>query len=235
MKKYLLIVIFIGTSVFLFGQDLQMSTPEGVPVGSGDTIICSGADTSDVITGHMYLINISAQSQSVYAKKSYVYIVPGTINAFCWAGSCYTSFVSPNDEVLAPGDTAKDFSTEFMPQGFSGVSIIRYTFFGSHCDSVWFFIKYNVLPTGIGSINATSLVSNPFPNPASDNINYYLNDLQGQMFVGIYDLTGKMVKSVNLNNTGLVQISVSDLKKGVYFAEVRSGSRVIKTNKILVR
>jgi len=235
MKYYLLIVLFVGTSIFSIGQDLQMLTPEGALVSSGDTIICSGSDTSDVIVGHMHITNISTQSQSVYAKKSYVYIVPGTFNAFCWAGSCYTSFVSPNDEILAPGDTTINFSTEFMPQGFFGESVIRYTFFGAHCDSVWFFIKYDIISTGISSFNATSLISNPFPNPASENINFMVSGVNGNINFEIHDITGKTVKTVNAVKTGRVQISLANMNKGIYFIEVKSDNMVIKTHKVIVR
>ena len=234
MRKILLSVLFVAVSVFSFGQIFEMYTPESELVNEGDTVYCSGS-AGDLLAGHVYVKNVSPNSQNVYTRKSYVSLLPGVIDAFCWAGSCYTSMVSPNYEIIDAGATATDFSTEYMPQDIVGISVIRYAFFSGHGDSTWFFIKYTSFPTSVGSNDVNRMISNPFPNPSSDNINYYVSDLQGSMTINIHNLTGQVIKTVVVQSTGLLQIEIKDLKAGVYIAEVKSGLRVIKTSRIIVR
>jgi hypothetical protein len=235
MKKYLLLSVFVAMSAYLHAQVFELYTEDHSPFTVGDTLFLNGNAGDDLLAAHMHIKNVSTQTQEVYARKSYVNVLSGTFNAFCWAGACFTSFVSPIYAEIETNITNEEFSTEYMPQGVVGSSVIRYTFFTQAGDSAWFFVKYTVVPTGISGNQNLVSVSPLFPNPARENVNLVIGNFQGSVNVEIHDLTGKMVKSFNDVKTGMVQIPVGDMKKGLYFVDVTWNGRSVKTQKLMVR
>jgi hypothetical protein len=55
-----------------------------------------------------------------------------------------------------------------------------------------------------------------FPNPAENYINVVTPDLSEDFIVEIHDMTGRLVKSSNIINSGTNVISTSDLNTGIY-------------------
>lgn len=234
MKKIILPLVIIYFSFGLSAQVFEFYDENNQLFPAGDTVFFNGPETS-APTIHMKVKNISASEQIVHCRKSYVYIVPGTDNAFCWAGNCYTTMVASNAATMSPDEIDTTFSAEYMPQGVTGTSIIKYKFYNDIGDTIMFVARYNIFSTGIAGNGNEQIISYPFPVPAENYINYIVSDNISDLVIVLYNITGKSVKTINVYNTGLLQIAVSDLKKGIYIAEVRSGSRVIKTNKILIR
>lgn len=235
MKKILLVSFLIAVALFTRAQVFELYTTDHVLFAQDDTLVLNGTTADDLLAAHMHVKNVSGQTQEVYARKSYVSIVSGTFNAFCWAGACYTSFVSPMYAEIETGITNEEFSTEYMPQGYAGTSIIRYTFFTQAGDSTWFFVKYAIVPTGIAGVQSQLTVSPLFPNPARENANLVIGSQPGTINIEVHDLTGKQVKSIPDVKPGLVHIPVSDLKKGMYFVDVTLNGRSVKTQKLLIR
>jgi len=57
-----------------------------------------------------------------------------------------------------------------------------------------------------------------FPNPAIGNTNVTINGLNEQTEVQLLDVSGRLVKSVTLNNTNTTQLN--NLEKGSYFVRI---------------
>jgi hypothetical protein len=70
-----------------------------------------------------------------------------------------------------------------------------------------------------------------YPNPARDN--FSLNSNETGM-LKIFDLTGKVVKTVHVNQ-GLNNVNVSDLNKGVYIMNLQLIGGVQKTEKLIIK
>ena len=58
-----------------------------------------------------------------------------------------------------------------------------------------------------------------YPNPASDFINI-TSELNGEAEVNIFDMTGRCVKNVVINDMNNATINISDIEKGVYFVNI---------------
>jgi hypothetical protein len=73
-----------------------------------------------------------------------------------------------------------------------------------------------------------------FPNPATDNliIETDLSLLSAEMYYALIDGSGKVITYNELVNS-ITTILVNNLKSGVYFLQIRQGSRLIKTFKII--
>ncbi|MFH0866089.1 MAG: T9SS type A sorting domain-containing protein, partial [Bacteroidota bacterium] len=61
-----------------------------------------------------------------------------------------------------------------------------------------------------------------YPIPSSGNITVKLEKLSGWVQLNIIDVTSKIVYSENIPATNLVQINLSSLSGGIYFAELKS-------------
>jgi hypothetical protein len=51
--------------------------------------------------------------------------------------------------------------------------------------------------------------------------------------IRIVDITGRNVMNISVNNS-IETISVSDYQNGVYFCQIISGGKVVKTSKFIV-
>lgn len=86
------------------------------------------------------------------------------------------------------------------------------------CDSSW------LIPTSINKINDIGFEL--FPNPASNLLNIQIKENQGNVFqMDIVDLQGRKVLSKQIINSMNVQVSISNLKSGMYFINIEQGRR----------
>ncbi len=70
-----------------------------------------------------------------------------------------------------------------------------------------------------------------YPNPANDKVTIETGDFNStDLYVFIYDITGKMRLSANKSLTNKFDIDLNQLVKGVYFVELKSGNnrKIIK-------
>lgn len=69
-----------------------------------------------------------------------------------------------------------------------------------------------------------------YPNP--NNGTFSISNLEKESYIEIYDVLGKKVHEQIINNNQL--ISMEKVSKGIYFAKIKSGDKVYKTEKIIV-
>ena len=114
MKQFLLSILLVGLTGFLFGQSLEL-IHDGNTIESGSTLYILGDPTDEVIQVKLDVKNTSASSINVKVKKV---IQPGdtiplTSNYFCW-GACYPPFVYESGEVAIEGGATNSELPEIM-------------------------------------------------------------------------------------------------------------------------
>lgn len=87
-------------------------------------------------------------------------------------------------------------------------------------------------------VNVNDLSNNQFfsvyPNPSSDFLNIDVKMLGSDIQLQIIDMTGKVVKNTSkLNKDSGFQVDVSDLNKGIYVIQIKSGD-FINSSKIII-
>jgi len=93
---------------------------------------------------------------------------------------------------------------------------------------------YSRTPTNLQNINNSEI--NIYPNPATNNLFLEIKNLEFKINnynkneVFIYDVTGKVVKQLIVNNSKLI-IKIDDLQNGVYFIQVGTITQKIIINK----
>lgn len=84
-------------------------------------------------------------------------------------------------------------------------------------------------------LNVTEL----FPNPTNSNFTFAFDSKQkGTANVNVFDIYGKLIKSINLNvEVGITEqkIDVSDLNSGIYFVEIENSFKELISKQKLVK
>jgi hypothetical protein len=90
------------------------------------------------------------------------------------------------------------------------------------------------LPTGMAVINGNTVETALYPNPASNRLNVRVKGAQDLTTVELYDLSGRNVKTVRVNN-GQNQIDIANLQAGVYLAVIKTEGVKVQTEKIIIQ
>jgi hypothetical protein len=74
-----------------------------------------------------------------------------------------------------------------------------------------------------------------YPNPASNKVTIEMGGLQGvEKMVTFYNPTGQKVKTDKFFESKPIEIDISNLKKGFYFVEVKTGNGFSQSTKLVV-
>ena len=164
----------------------------------------------------------------------------------CWAGGCYGSgtFISPNDQPIAPGQTITEFSGHYTQVAFnhfkSGESVIRWVFFdrANENDSASITVKYTTYPLGIEESKVPQgSLSNIYPNPAAGDAGCsYTIPSGSQGTVLVRDLLGNSLQTHQLSAiSGKVTIGTMNLGDGIYFCSLLVDGKIVQSRKLIVK
>jgi hypothetical protein len=81
----------------------------------------------------------------------------------------------------------------------------------------------------VGNINVNEITTTSvslYPNPASSVV-YIQTELTGEATANIIDITGRLVKSVNISDMQNASVNVEDIDTGVYFLTLQQGNTII--------
>ncbi len=91
-------------------------------------------------------------------------------------------------------------------------------------------------------LNSSTNTFKSFPNPVRDNIIFQFNSSKsGQYVVSIYNMQGKLVRSINSADKGgftSLNVNTENLQTGMYFTKItliNNGKPEIHTGKIVVQ
>ena len=96
-------------------------------------------------------------------------------------------------------------------------------------------LNITYFPVGISENNAKKQSIKIYPQPASDYVNFKIDNTAQSVKIIIYNSNGKLIKSFNKSSTSLVQINTTDLSSGVYFYQINIDSRISKGKFQLVK
>ena len=228
-------LLFIG---FLFSfsagaQSLSFVSPTPSPLYG------TPASEMDATVG---ILNSGPNAISVKVMR-YRNLAPGHKSYYCWYINCYSDTVnlSTDSSVIFPGSANTDWSFhgKLDPQGYYGVSDVRFKFFDmynpSDSVSITFVYDFNTAIIDPGP-NGRNPLSEAFPNPANNltSINFNVADESDTRLV-IYNLLGEVVKETKLKGRqGTLLIVTSDLGQGIYYCSLFSGGKVAATRKLVI-
>jgi hypothetical protein len=98
------------------------------------------------------------------------------------------------------------------------------------------------LPNGADTLYHIGIVEHPtqnisfrvYPNPSSDVVNIVFEEQpKSKVKIQLFDITGRLIDSKEVNNVKNVKFELIDLKKGVYILNIRSVQGWSKSIKII--
>ncbi len=252
MKKTLLLFAIVLTSATLvFGQSsLQIVDEQGNDVAPGTVIKVRDTDTTveELLSPHFLIRNTKtnpADSVVVRARRTMVVEVDSTANAIC-LGTCGAPF---SDVSPAPGITIHAsslcnqedaFVAHYYPEGHTGITLIRYTFFDveNEADSVNILVDFYVGPdVGIDEMDNTAKLA-AYPNPATTmlTIDYAAEKMPSDAKLVMYNIAGQEVYAQKLETTAAtVNVSVVDFPQGVYVYRIEADGYQTASKKVVVQ
>ncbi len=210
-----------------------------------NTTIDINIDSSTNSTKEIFVKNASTIPNTIKVSRTVYNVAGDDLTQFCWGGLCYlyTTNLSSLSLTIAAGDTVDFADNGFHALFNSGTSsvtrLVHYKFYNINnvSDSVGITLRY-LCSTGVDELlNGVGVISNTYPNPANSlvSIKYDLNEFLKESKIIFYDLLGKSVKEIILNNKqGEAKINVLDMNDGIYFYSFIVDDKIISSKKMVI-
>ena len=116
----------------------------------------------------------------------------------------------------------------------SPATTTTYTITGTDINSCSDTATATVILTVCAGINTVSTDPvNVYPNPAQELINIELGDLIGTKIIELYDVTGRIILTEQVNNNA-VQLNISEVNNGIYFIKVINEEKTISIKRVVI-
>jgi hypothetical protein len=197
------------------------------------------------IASYITVKNLTSNSLDVRCQKNIIDTTTGTQNYFCWGINCWPSsvYISPDPDgirTIPAGFADSTNFTGYYDAAFSGTptqarAIVEYCFYplGNISDSTCLTVHFND--------NTSTLIENKkgiglsefYPNP-TENLTRIKYVAENNSYLYILDILGNKIQSIDLDNSGVLEISTNSFSSGVYFANLITDNRVVSVKKFII-
>src|SRR5687768_16780888 len=246
MKKLYIAFLLVSLSGISFAQSTfiistkltpvaDMVTAQGTDV-TGDTVEFFNSDEYSLITAPLMVVNPNGTTKTIRVRRTILSVISGSSNYFCW-DLCYSPGVSVSGTLpVAANDTnVSNFYADYDPLGNSGTTYINYKFYNDGDTTEFASTTVKFTSGTVGIEDQELIISNVYPNPASDFINfdYILGNHKGK--ITIADMTGKTVRSAILpEGSTKHSFSLEGLTEGIYIYTFYGDNKAISTRKFII-
>lgn len=133
----------------------------------------------------------------------------------------------------------KDFElnlTNYQIETYENLFILRFSFISDSIDTQQEGLMFDDLTFCI-SVNTKNLFQlnnlKIFPNPATDLLNFQLEEPIDNAEIRIYSTLGQLLTTQNINDTN-TQFNVSDWQNGMYFYGIFIENEIVKSGQVLI-
>lgn len=242
MKKILLLIVSLFMVTWLFSQSLELYFEGELMDPMAEITLTAHPDSGMMIIDTLDVKNISNVTIDVICVREILENIEGAVNTFCWGGQCYPPFVdtSSTATTIEPQAVSYEFSGDHSPNGFVGITKVKYTFYdmANPGDNAIIIVNYDASETNSIENNSTQFIlSKAYPNPANNvvSVDYHLEG-NSKSRIAIYNLLGSKVKEIELfKSFGTLTINTSDFIEGIYFYSLVINNEASQTQKLIIR
>lgn len=233
-KSSLLLLLALGAALSSFAQTFKIYHP-GNPNALNDSTVTIYGGINQELVSKFNVINLtSSPIDSVMVKRIKVSVLGNTINAICWANTCYDTLhnVSDSSEIIGAHDTAQlsnGFYGDYYPLGQIGTSTFRYVFFNkfrptTQADTVT--VNYVSTTTSIAHLSSGQIgFYTPYPNPAGNMVTFGYNFSNGAQAatLKLFNMLGECIQTLPLNTSKIkAMLNVQAIPSGIYICEIQA-------------
>jgi hypothetical protein len=240
MKKVYSILLILFCSITSRAQYVELHDEVSSMVGDI-------TNTTEVLSAHWDVINISGSTKNVRCRREIVQTVPGAQHQYCWGEICgpWTTNTANNTSseivTIANGDTTNTFFCKYKHLGNAGESIVRFCWFDQNnaslelCHEITFSAE---APSQVGGItNAAAAVFEIIGNPVNSisALKYEFRNQPSRASVQIFSATGVLVEERPINSIqGFVMMDAENFANGVYLCRLVNEGRIVGTQRMVV-
>ncbi|MEI6487638.1 MAG: T9SS type A sorting domain-containing protein [Bacteroidota bacterium] len=246
MKKIITSILILSTHFLTFGQGVVIKDLAHNNVT--ETVYHVSLLPNSYADNEFLVLNTNSSSGSYKVRRTILVMDTQDSTQFCWGGTCYgyPANVSTYNENIASGDSVNfaqgGMHIHFVSGPSTVIRKVHYKIYNTNtttfpADTTGFTIQYDPTGAGVNELKADGEISNVFPNPASGNaiIKYDVSANGKKAKIVFYDMLGKEVKEINLNDKqGIAKVATDDLFAGVYFYSLLIDDKIISTKKFVV-
>ncbi|PWH84850.1 T9SS type A sorting domain-containing protein [Brumimicrobium oceani] len=235
MKITILATTILLSITQLFGQGIKIVAANDMTTDLSGTAVEVVGDKDDATI--YYDFRVISEGQDISVKYNRLRTVnSGRVDQICDNSLCYDAedlynYTSPVLNPIANGE-ASIFKPQIIPGGNESCAVHKYfvvSEFGTIYDSITVIFKTTNADCNLSvEKNVKETPLNIFPNPAQDFVTIKGDGLKDGGTVVFLDALGKEVKRAEIKSEN-AKLSVSDLKRGVYFVNIR-GNNGSKSN-----
>jgi len=226
-----------------YAQGILIKKRNTSVVVNGDTITVTPQLTqkppNTEIDIYLHVQNNNSHAIVLKAKKTEFTMSSTAQHGICFAGMCHTPtiYVATGAANLAGGQTDSGFSGHYvyLESAHTPVKdLVAYTFYDQNnpADSAIVYVVYN-------SMNPASVATQTmagvrlYPNPASKELNVYINTSSNKTSIEICNMAGSKVLATPLH-TGYNQIAIRSLQPGIYMARITDANGRQHTQRLCI-
>ena len=238
MKK---LILFTFIALLVSNLNAQSLTVTGLNSIMYNDTNSLGIDTLNPClqtSAYLTVKNTSIKDHDVLCQKNILFQSLGTDNTFCWGGNCYgVGTMTSTSHLTIPAGGSEDisFTGYFDAYCADAHATIEYCFFPDvdTLDRSCIYITYHDAATFLTEQHPL-VMTEIYPNPTQGVVNfkYFLNESSS---LTIMDILGNSFKKIDVNQKGLYKIDVSNLPKGIYFANLTHENEVLAIKKLVVK
>lgn len=238
MKKSLLILVALAFALAGHSQFIELN-------GEVNTVLGTSTNTTEVISAHWDVINISGSQRDIRCRREIIQNVAGAEHQFCWGEICgpwaTNNEISTETVTLADGDSSFSFYCKYRHNGNAGQSIARFCWFDaaapatSLCYEVNFCVDAACI-IGVNELeNQASLQILGNPVSALSGISFRFATQPSQAELHIYSATGTLVEKQPIRSAqGIVMIDANQFSNGIYTCMLNENGRTVGIQRMVV-
>ena len=242
MKKIILLFMSVLIVSWVFAQSLELYYEGELMDPMAEITLTAHPDSGMMIIDTLDVKNVSGVTIDVTCVREILENVEGAVNTFCWGGQCYPPFVdtSSTPTTIEPQALALEFSGDHSPNGFVGITKVKYTFYNmsNPDDNAVIVVNYDASETNsINDNGAKFKLLKAYPNPANNivSVDYRLEG-NSEARIAIFNLLGSKVKEIELSRSvGTLTINTTDLIEGIYFYSLLINNEASQTQKLIIK
>lgn len=239
MRKLLLLYFFLGGCVItVFAEQIQLFNSNGTEILHNSTVRINGSSSESINEFVVFVSNMQDFNGLLNIERRIIENINGSDNRFYW-----NTARKENRKInfIDAFESNKELILEFLPNNYSGRSIIEYTVsLKDKADkAIVFIVEYNIKEASINPLDKINYtVSEVYPNPviSEAKFDYIFPSHFREAKIIVRSLLGSIiVEQVFEGTQGTLNINLQDAQNGIYFYSVIIEGEIKETKKLIIK
>lgn len=241
MKK-LLLLFFIGFSLFGYAQKFQLTDTLGNPYQHEQTILKAFTEADLSLAGDFivnFLVkNLTVEELQMKTIRTDIEIIDDMEVNLCVGIYCYPPWIDTVNYSVS-SESNELFAFHLIPKDKFGFCKYKLNF-STENETITIYLNIDVQKLSINENRNENLSLSIYPNPApvnsKINVSFSLADKQEYYRLAFRNILGTEVLSLPVNPyENKISVDISNLKPGIYFYAIENKNQILIAKKLIIK